>query len=162
MRGRRGGGKAWRGCAPHLPPHITTRADGPPARPPPAPRSKSGLLAFATPVPVPGPAANAPCCRGATRRLEFALACAASPGGEERGGEAAGAGAEGEPRGPWRPETPRGVPAPGAADPAAARAAPPSFPPPSLRPGALTLGLPALTPPPSPARPPSSPCVCPL
>lgn len=34
------------------------------------------------------------------------------------------------------------------------------FPPPSLRPGALTLSLSALTPPPSLARPPSSPCVC--
>ena len=113
--------------------HFARRAGaaGRPARPPPASRSEFPRpSSFAPLSSVPGPGENAPCCRAATRRLEFALVCAASQAGRRREGGRRGLGGSwsravlGAPRrrGERPPPEPPTRPQPGPPP-------PPSFPP---------------------------------
>lgn len=172
---RKGRSRGWRGrargsCSARLRPPASlceqSRGTCPAAHPSAAwqPRPQGAFFFFAPLSSVPGPATSAPRCRAATRRLDFALARAASQGWEGTGGEAPEAES---PRGrASRSSAPRD--AAGSRRPLQPTAPPPEPPlppvlPPSLaRPGALAPGLPAFTPPPSPARPPASPGACAL
>lgn len=146
----------------HSPSACKASADGPPARPPPASRAASPRPSPSARLsPLPGPGENAPCCRAATRRSGFALVCAASPAGRRSGegrrrlGRRWSRAVPGAPRrrGERPPPEPPTRPQPG-----------PPLPPPFLLGSgwARALGLPALTPPPSPGRPPPPPSVCAL